>query len=162
MQNVAWDSELAGLLAELSGIQSDLLAVLTDKRARLLNADKWPLDELQARETDLIARLESCHERRLALLAQAASEGLPSTDLKSLADALPREQRQHFAPRIRDASARMRLVQHHSLANWVLVQRTLIHLSQVLEIIATGGRPEPTYGMRDSARTGGALVDHAA
>jgi len=52
MQNVAMDQELAALLADLSGIQSDLLAVLTDKRARLLNSDKRSLDELQARETD--------------------------------------------------------------------------------------------------------------
>ena len=49
----------------------------------------------------------------------------------------------------------MRLLQHHSLTNWVLVQRTLIHLSQVLEIIATGGRLKPTYGKDDSADSGG-------
>src|SRR5258708_3174353 len=101
MQNVAMDQELASLLADLSGIQSDLLAVLTDKRARLLNSDKRSLDELQARESDLIVRLQACHERRLALLAQAAIEGLPSTDLKSLADSLPQPQRQQFAPQIR-------------------------------------------------------------
>ena len=63
---------------------------------------------------------------------------------------------------MREATARMRLLQHHSLTNWVLVQRTLIHLSQMLEIIATGGRLKPTYGKDDSVNSGGFLVDQAA
>jgi hypothetical protein len=40
----------------------------------------------------------------------------------------------------------MRVLQHHSLANWVLAQRRLLHVAQSLEIIATGGRMRPTYG----------------
>ncbi len=63
---------------------------------------------------------------------------------------------------IRDARARARLLQHQSLTNWVFVQRTLIHLSQMLEIIATGGRLHPTYGKGDTADTSGNLVDQEA
>ncbi len=156
------DDQLAQLLADLSAIQSDLLTTLTDKRARLLSADKESIAAMQSREAELIVRLQNVQERRQQLLAQAASEGLPSADLKSLAESLPAPRRQHFEPQIRDASARMRLLQHHSLTNWVLVQRTLIHLSQLLEIIATGGRQQPTYGISDTARRGGAFVDQAA
>ncbi len=158
---VAWDSELASLLAELSDIQTDLLEVLTDKRSRLLSADLEALRAMQSREAELVGRLQACHERRLALLARAADEGLPSANLTSLAAALPSEQRQHLTPQLREASARIRLLQHHSLTNWVLVQRTLLHLSQLLEIIATGGRLKPTYGKNDCAPTGGSLVDQA-
>jgi flagellar biosynthesis/type III secretory pathway chaperone len=160
-QSVVWDAELAQLLAELSDIQTDLLAVLTDKRARLLSADLESLKAMQGREAELVGRLQACHERRLALLARAASEGLPSANLTSLAAALPSEQRQHLTPQLREASARIRLLQHHSLTNWVLVQRTLLHLAQLLEIIATGGRLKPTYGKNDCAQTGGSLVDQA-
>jgi hypothetical protein len=56
----------------------------------------------------------------------------------------------------------MRLLQHHSLANWVLAQRSLLHVAQMLEIIATGGRLQPTYGNGESSMSGGALVDHQA
>lgn len=161
LQPVAWDSELASLLAELSDIQSELLEVLTDKRSRLLSADLEALRAMQSREAELVGRLQACHERRLALLARAADEGLPSANLTSLAAALPSEQRQHLTPQLREASARIRLLQHHSLTNWVLVQRTLLHLSQLLEIIATGGRLKPTYGKNDCAPTGGSLVDQA-
>jgi flagellar biosynthesis/type III secretory pathway chaperone len=155
-------SELASLLAELSAIQTDLLAVLTDKRHRLLTSDTAAMEALREKEAELIGRLQACQERRQALLAQAAAEGLPSSNLTSLAGALPASERNSLSPRIREATARMRILQHHSLTNWVLVQRTLIHLSQVLEIIATGGRLKPTYGKGDSVDSGGVLVDQAA
>ncbi len=161
-QPIVWEAELAALLAELSDIQSDLLEVLADKRHRLLSSNLESMAALQEREVELIGRLEACQQRRLALLARAAGEGLPATDLTSLAASLPQQQRQQLTPRLREASARIRLLRHHSLTNWVLVQRTLIHLSQMLEIIATGGRLQPTYGKNDCARTGGSLVDRAA
>jgi flagellar biosynthesis/type III secretory pathway chaperone len=156
------ETALAGLLAELSDIQTDLLAVLADKRHRLLTSDLAAMDALRDREQELIERLQACQDRRVALLAQAATEGLPSNDLTSLAAALPISERQKLTPTMREAAARMRLLQHHSLTNWVLVQRTLIHLSQMLEIIATGGRLKPTYGKDDSVGSGGFLVDQAA
>ncbi len=43
----------------------------------------------------------------------------------------------------------------------VAAQRTVLHLSQLLEIIATGGRAQPTYGKGRSADCGGALLDQA-
>jgi hypothetical protein len=63
---------------------------------------------------------------------------------------------------MREAADRSRLLQHQSLTNWVLVQRTLLHLSQMIEIIATGGRPKPTYEKGPGSNSGGALVDRAA
>jgi hypothetical protein len=74
---------------------------------------------------------------------------------------LSREQRQTVTPQLKHTAARARLLQHQSLANWVLAQRTVLHLSQMLEIIATGGRLQPTYGKENSAATGGSLVDQA-
>jgi len=159
---IAWEAELAALLAELSDIQSELLTVLADKRHLLLSTPLESMAAVQIREAELIGRLQAAQERRLALLARAAGEGLPSADLTSLAAALPQQQRQQITPRLREASTRLRLLRHHSLTNWVLVQRTLIHLSQMLEIIATGGRLQPTYGKNDCARSGGSLVDEAA
>jgi hypothetical protein len=63
---------------------------------------------------------------------------------------------------IREATNRTRLLQHQSLTNWVLVQRSLLHLSQLIEIIATGGRLKPTYGNGSDRQSSGALVDRAA
>ncbi len=46
-----------------------------------------------------------------------------------------------------------------TITNWVVAQRTLIHLSQLLEIIATGGRMKPTYGKEEAEHTTGGLVN---
>jgi hypothetical protein len=53
------------------------------------------------------------------------------------------------------------MLQHQSLANWVLVQRTLLHLSQLIEIVATGGEKPPTYQRSGPVAASGALVDRA-
>jgi hypothetical protein len=119
---------------------------------------------MAGREQQLIDRLQACHERRQQLLARAEAEGLPGDSIDSLSRRLPAQSRARLQASIQEAASRSRLLQHQSLTNWVLVQRTLLHLSQLIEIIATGGRAKPTYGNgsdRVAAATG-ALVDQAA
>ena len=56
----------------------------------------------------------------------------------------------------------MRLLQNQSITNWVLAQRSLLHVSQLLEIIATGGRLQPTYGEGETVHSVGSLVNQEA
>ena len=157
-----WESELSAFLAELSSTQEELLAVLHEKRARLATPDLAGLAPLQAREEELSRRLHECHERRATLLATAHKQGLPSDSISKLASAMPAAQREGLGKRVKQSAAKMRLLEHQSLTNWVLAQRALLHVSQLLEIIATGGRMQPTYGDRESLLACGALVDQEA
>ena len=156
------ETDIASLLDELSAVQSELLNVLQRKRQCLLDQNAAGLADIAADETQILSRLQACHDRRGELLADAASEGRPADTLRSLAGTLPRMQRRAVETQIRDAESRSRLLQHHSLTNWVVTQRTLLHLSQLLEIIATGGRIKPTYGNGESSSPGGSMLDHAA
>ena len=158
----AWESELASFLTELSAVQDESLEILTTKRELLVAADVDGLAEVTRREQGLIERLQGCLERRAELLERAGQEGLPSESIRSLAAALPDGEKKELTDQLNEATGRTRLLRHHSLTNWVLVQRTLIHLSQMLEIIATGGRMQPTYGQEESVDARGALVDRAA
>ena len=158
----AWESELASFLTELSAVQDESLEILTQKRELLVAADVDGLAEVTRREQGLIERLQGCLERRAKLLERAGQEGLPSESIRSLAAALPDGEKKELTDQLNEATGRTRLLRHHSLTNWVLVQRTLIHLSQMLEIIATGGRLQPTYGEGQPAGASGALVDRAA
>jgi hypothetical protein len=157
-----WESEIAGLLTELADVQSALLVVLAEKRESLAAANHAALGATAGREEQLLDRLRACHERRRQLLARAQTEGLPSDSIGSLSKHLPRESRGRLQAEIADAAGRSRLLQHQSLTNWVVVQRTLLHLSQMIEIIATGGRQRPTYGKGSDRAPSGALVDRAA
>ncbi len=157
-----WESELAALLNDLMSVQDELLAFLAEKRDLLMRMDVARLDELEAAGEALIARLQNCHDRRAELLARAASESRPADSLRTLALSLPAAQRGQLPSRVSEAAKRAQLLKHTSFASWVFVQRSLIHLTRLLEIIATGGKPKPTYGREESLRTGGALVDQAA
>lgn len=157
----AWESELAEFLAELSAVQDATLEVLTRKRECLVAKDLSGLAEVGRHEEEVIGRLGQCLQRRERLLGRAAGEGLPADSIQSLTAAMPRQSREDIAGQVRHAAGRARLLQHHSLTNWVLTQRTLLHLSQMIEIIATGGRMKPTYGREEPVHAGGTLVDHA-
>ncbi len=157
-----WDHDVAELLSELSSTQQELLEVLSQKRNFLVSGDREGLEALEPREQQLIERLQQCAARRSELLAHAKDDGLPSHNLRALSKALPAEQRLTLEGPLREARQRSRLLEHKSLANWVLVQRTLIHLAQLLEIIATGGRQRPTYGKGNSSTDNGSLIDQAA
>ena len=157
-----WEAEISGLLDELSSVQADLLDVLAKKRDALATANVEVLASLQPVEQELGSRLEHCQARRAELLAAARQEGLPGESVSKLAMRVGGGKRGKLGRQVKDSAARMRLLQHHSLANWVLAQRSLLHVSQLLEIIATGGRMQPTYGDKESVHARGGLVNQEA
>jgi hypothetical protein len=156
------ESEIAGLLGELSAVQRDLLDTLTRKRTMLAAGDGASLTAIAGDEQQLLTRLQACQERRQRLLEQAAADGLPADSIRTLAGALAPESRKRFRGEVEESQHRSRQLLNESLTNYVLVQRTLLHLSQLVEIIATGGRMKPTYGKGSDCQDHGALVDRAA
>jgi hypothetical protein len=157
----SWETELAQFLTDLSAAQDELLTVLNRKLELLATADAKGLEELGVVELQLGERLQACYRRRCDMLERAGREGLPSDSLKSLTAVLPGDNRKQLQSQVAQAAGKSRLLQHQSLTNWVVTQRTLLHLSQLLEIIATGGRMRPTYGSEEVGSQGG-LIDHAA
>jgi hypothetical protein len=157
-----WESEFAGFLTRLSTVQEKTLDVLVRKEKMLAHADLAGLAALTNEEEELVAGLQECLRQREDLLERARREGHQAKDLRSLATTLTGRAPSRIKEQMRRASHRSRLLQHHSLVNWVLVQKTLIHLSQLLEIIATGGKLQPTYHKDSPAPVGGALMDRAA
>jgi len=158
----SWESELAKLLTKLLAIQDELLGILTRKGQLLAAADTEGLSAIGPEEERLVDSLQQCLDHRQELLARAGQQGLPSASIRALTQALPRAQRTQLHNQVELADSRARLLKHRSLTNWVVIQRTLIHLSQMLEIIATGGRLQPTYGEGEPVNASGALVDRAA
>ena len=162
MTDHLWEDEITALLNELSETQADLLSLLDEKRRLIVARDAAGLAAMVPREEAVVARLQACQEHRRALLGRAAIRQLPSDSIRSLAKVMPEPARGEIGEQVDEAARRFRILSHHSLANWVLIQRSLLHLSQLLEIIATGGRKNPTYGKVEQLRPGGSLVDQAA
>jgi hypothetical protein len=157
-----WEMAVGGLLDDLAAAQSDLLEVLNEKRDALTHLDTGKVDALQAREEEVLRRLQDCQQRRSDLLAEAAEDNAPAASLAGLAEKLPGGRRGPQARRLHETTLKMQLLRNQALTNWVLAQQSLLHIAQMLEIIATGGRLQPTYGKGESPHNRGALVDEAA
>jgi hypothetical protein len=156
-----WDADFTSLLDELTAVQTELLAVLEQKRRLLGQMDSDGLDAIQQREGALVGRLQLCQERRQTLLDQADVTGTPVPNLRVLARARGNDRHRASEPRLQQAQLQARLLQHNALTNWVIAQKTLLHLTHLLEIVATGGRLQPTYGQigDDLAPAGGLLLN---
>ncbi len=153
------EQQISALLEELAQVQEELLSVLTEKR-NLMAANKLQeMQALQPREAELNERLQNCTAQREELLQEAGRRGLPSDSIGQLAAALPGDEPKVMQGKVKSASSRMRLLQHHSLTNWVLAQKSLLHISQMLEIVATGGQLQPTYKKGESAPVSGSFLD---
>lgn len=157
-----WESELADFLTQLSAVQEELLGVLEKKRQCMAQRDVPAMQALAQRERELGDQLQAVQARRAELLEAAKAQGVVCDNLSKLANQLPSGKREAVGKQVKDAAWRMRLLQHQSLTNWVVAQRTVLHLSQMIEIIATGGKLRPTYGKSDAALARGALVDQEA
>ncbi len=158
-----WEAEIGHLLADLSSAQQELLDVLGQKRALLARGDVPGLASVQERELALVERLEACQQQRAELLSRAKRQQRPADSIATLAASLPGAQREKLGKQVKDSRLQMRLLQNETLTNWVLAQRLLLHVSQMVEIIATGGRLKPTYAEGDSSiHARGALVNDEA
>jgi len=155
----AWELELAKFLTDLMAVQEETLKVLNRKREMIVAADLAGLSSITSEEENLVNRLQACQQRREELLRQAEQAGLPNANLQVLSQSLPQSQRDVLDPPMRLAQARMRLLHCESLTNWLVVQKNLLHLAQLLEIIATGGQMQPTYGIGEPSAVHGCLVD---
>jgi hypothetical protein len=160
--HTTWENEVAQLLSDILAVQDDLFLNLAKKRELLIASDLAGLTAIAPDEDLLVARLQECVKRREQLLCKAGQEGLPAQSIQALTVALPPNSRGELPDRLAQASSRARLLLHQSFTNWLVVQRSLIHLSQMLEIIATGGRLQPTYGEGEPVNASGAIVDRAA
>jgi len=159
--NINWESDLAELLERLATTQQQLLDLLSQKHDLLMQRDHRGLAALAPQEESLCAELQACHDHRLQLLERAAEQGLPADSIRSLAQALPSEEAQSLQQPLDKSNQQSQLSRHQSIAQWVVVQRTVLHLSHMLEIIATGGQLQPTYGKGGSAENSGSLIDRA-
>ena len=157
-----WETEIVNFLLELSVVQEDTLSMLVRKGEMLSKGDSRGLEKLAKEENDAMNRLQACLDKREKMLQIAKAEGLPDDSIESLAIRIDKDiPGKPLEEKCRNTKHKARLLQHQSLTNWVMTQRTLIHLSQMLEIIATKGRPTSTYNSKRimNKSTGGALVD---
>lgn len=156
------EQETASFLQELSDVQADLLAVLHRKREQMVANDLEAMEQTMVSEQALLERLDQLRDSRQALLTNAKGKGMPAESVHSLAKALEADDGHGLSRQASEAKNAMRHIQNETLTNFVLAQQTVLHLSQLLQIIATGGKIRPTYETENASNQGGTLVDQDA
>ncbi len=160
---LAWHDAAQEFLRDLMVVQEEFLAVLLKRRQRFVApiSDDWPT--VTPVEQSLLQRLQQCHQRRQDLLRAAGPVVPPGQTLRGavavLADAGARRPLDALLDEAESASRRLRLA---GLTHWMLAQRSLAHVSQLLEILATGTPQPPTYGNGPVSAVRGGLLDEAA
>lgn len=156
------ERNLVDFLQELALVQDELLDVLNRKRNCLARGVLSEFHELQTREEGIIERLTACQQKRTQLLREAQELGIDSENLSDLAETIDHQHESQLQPRVRQLKGRMRILQSGTLTNWLLAQRTLLHIAQLIEIIATGGQMQPTYAVGESVQPRGSLLNREA
>lgn len=161
--------ELARFVSTLENVQQELLALLAVKRKALDAFNSDELIGLSGQESALAARLQALVSRRAELLEQARQGGFAAATLselagaigKHVADARVRAALEMLQTRIVRSQERTSQLQKECWVHWIISHRCYNHYTDLLEMIAHGGRLAPTYGDSLSA-TGGSLLDAAA
>lgn len=161
-RDIDLEQETANFLQQLSDVQAELLEVLHLKRAQMVANDLEAMEQTLQSEQALLERLDLLRQSRESLLQGAKGQGMPADSVQSLVRAFGDSSAGRLASRATAAKDAMRHIQNETLSNFVLAQQTVLHLSQLLQIIATGGRIKPTYEAENASNQGGTLVDQDA
>jgi hypothetical protein len=162
--------DLSQFLTALEEAQENLLTLFTAKRKALDTFQSGELIRLSAREGELAGRLQELVKERMALLLKARDAGFVVESLLELTGAVGRtvgdarvlRAIELLQGRIMQSQSRTTRLQHESWVHWIISHRCYNHFTELIELIAHGGHPSPTYGDKASAATGGALLDAAA
>ncbi|HLJ11718.1 MAG TPA: hypothetical protein VKU82_11040 [Planctomycetaceae bacterium] len=162
--------ELARFLSALEQAQEALLSLFAAKRIALDTLQSQELIRLASVEQQLAVELQEVVHQRTKLLDEARGAGFAVESLLELAGAIGRtvgDSRvlaaiELLTGRIIRSQQRTARMQHESWVHWIISHRCYNHYTELLDLIAHGGHPAPTYGGTPSASAGGALLDAAA
>ena len=162
--------EISQFLTALEQTQQGLLELFTAKRKALNTFQSQELIRLSGTEEELAARLHEFVKERVELLLKARDAGFVVESLLELAGAIGKtvgdarvlRAIELIRGRIMQSQQRTIKLQHESWVHWVISHRCYNHFTELLDLIAHGGHPAPTYGDRTPTAIGGALLDAAA
>jgi hypothetical protein len=160
--SAAWADAAEAFLRDLITVQEGLLAELTKRRQRPVTVEH-DASGVTADQQTLLERLEHCRTRRAELLQSAATAGRKAQTLRTAVAALAdRATGRRLQALVADAESAARRLRLEGMTHWMLAQRSLAHVGQLLEILATVTPQSPTYGNGVVSTARGGLLDEAA
>ncbi|HEV8070026.1 MAG TPA: hypothetical protein VGP76_19950 [Planctomycetaceae bacterium] len=158
--------DIEDLLVAIDETQAALAGVYRDKRVAIRHANGPGLDRLTTIEETLVADLQVHLRRREEILQHARQLGLPADSLSSVVRTFDEPLRERLIAQIEETRRTADANRRESWILWIVCKQSLRFFSDVLELIANGGRRAPIYLARPGAvaelSTGGSLLDAQA
>jgi hypothetical protein len=156
----------------LKNLLAEYLSDLDLAQARMLGQlDQWRLDVAQphplndlnpgSEENPAIAEWRTMVARRDELLKLAKSQGIVVSTLRELASRLDDPERSLTTSATR-MKQKMEAIHYRSLSHWISCQKAWLHYSDLVQLIATGGRKSMSLGSTRSSAQGGVILDAKA
>ena len=153
-------TKLIEFLKQLASAQDATLGILKKKQKLLVQLDPPALEAIVVEERDALDQLRSALAQREAILQTAQNEGIEADSIQQLCETLFPHNVE--VRRLLDiAQNRSKQLRFLALTNWTMSQKSMIHLSQLIELIETRGHGKTTYKPTKGTE-GGGLVDRVA
>ncbi|MDR0391349.1 MAG: flagellar protein FlgN [Planctomycetaceae bacterium] len=131
-------------LSQLTEVQELAISVLGEKQVFLVDSGNLELEEVSVREGELVTRLREIQDKRQAILRRAEKSGTKAESITVLCQLLfPTNL--NLRKQINDAKQRSRQIHFLALSNLTMMQRSISHLGQIMELIETRGLGKTTY-----------------
>lgn len=155
-------ADIMDFLNRLTAAQTQMLAVLRKKQAILVKPEQEAMTLVVAEEEDIVEKMQTVLQRREEILMSARMQNIRSGSVEQLCG--------HFFPNNADvqkmldeAKHRTQQIQLLAYTNWTMSRKSLIHISQILELLETRGQGKTTYQPQPNTDTSrGGFVDRVA
>ena len=155
-------TDIQNFLQQLIETQSQVLAILKKKQTILVKPEKEAIALVTAEEEEALNKMQNILKRREELLTAARLQNVQSNTIEQLCG--------HFFPHNTEVQKLLDEAKHRThqigllaYTNWTIARKSLIHVSQILELLETQGQGKTTYQPQthtDTAR--GGLMDRVA
>jgi flagellar biosynthesis GTPase FlhF len=154
--------DIQNFLHQLAEAQEQTIAVLQKKQAILVKPEKEALASISAEEEEMLKELQDVLNRREEIITSARLQNIQGDSIEQLCE--------HFFPRnveveklLIEARHRVQRIQLLAFTNWRMSRQSLNHISQILELLETGGQGKTTYHPKPpSDALGSGCVDRVA
>ena len=155
-------TDIQDFLKQLIEAQNQMIAVLQKKQEILVRPEKEALALITVEEENVVEKMQHILERREELLTTARLQNVSGDSIEQLCE--------HFFPRNIEVHKLLTEVKHRTqqigllaYTNWTMSRKSMIHLSQILELLETRGQGKTTYHPQSKSVTSrGTSVDRVA
>jgi len=155
-------TDIQNFLHQLIETQSHVLTVLKKKQTILVKPEKEAIALVTAEEEEVLDKMQKIRQQQEELLTAARLQNVRGDSIEQLCG--------YFFPHNTDIQKLLDEAKHraHQISllaytNWTIARKSLIHVSQILELLETQGQGKTTYQPQTHTDTSrGGFVDRVA